>query len=38
MIGTAGSFLGPWGPGEYEWRVYLDGAVVARGTFRYSEG
>lgn len=38
VIGTAGDFLGQWGPGEYEWRVYVEGAVVARGTFRYSEG
>lgn len=38
VIGTAGDFLGPWGPGEFEWRVYVDGAVIARGTFRYSEG
>jgi hypothetical protein len=38
VIGTAGSFLGPWGPGEFEWRVYLNGSVVARGTFRYAEG
>jgi hypothetical protein len=38
VVGTAGDFLGPWGPGEFEWRVYVNGAVVARGTFRYSEG
>jgi hypothetical protein len=38
VIGTAGDFLGAWGPGEFEWRVYVNGAVVARGTFRYSEG
>jgi hypothetical protein len=38
VIGTAGDFLGQWGPGEFEWRVYVDGSVVARGTFRYSEG
>ena len=38
VIGTAGDFLGQWGPGEFEWRVYVNGEVVARGTFRYSEG
>ena len=27
-----------WGPGEFEWRVYVDGTVAARGRFRYSEG
>ena len=26
------------GPGEFEWRVYVDGTVAARGRFRYSEG
>ena len=38
VVGTAGDFLGPWGPGEFEWRVYVDDEVVARGRFRYSEG
>jgi hypothetical protein len=38
VVGTAGDFLGPWGPGEFEWRVYVDGEVAARGRFRYSEG
>jgi hypothetical protein len=38
VVGTAGDFLGPWDPGRFEWRVYLDGTLVARGTFRYSEG
>jgi hypothetical protein len=38
VIGSAGQFLGPWGPGEYEWRVYVNGEVVARGTFGYAEG
>ena len=38
VIGSAGEFLGPWGPGEFEWRVYVDGQIVARGTFRYAEG
>jgi hypothetical protein len=38
VISTAGQFLGPWGPGEFEWRVYVNGEVVARGTFRYAEG
>ena len=38
VIDTAGNFLGQWGPGEFEWRVYIDGEVVARGRFRYSEG
>ena len=38
VVGTAGDFLGQWGPGEFEWRVYVDGTVAARGRFRYSEG
>jgi hypothetical protein len=38
VIGTAGDFLSAWGPGQFEWRAYLDGELVARGTFRYSEG
>jgi hypothetical protein len=38
VIGTAGDFLSAWGPGRFEWRVYLDGTLVARGRFRYSEG
>lgn len=38
VIGTAGDFLGAWGPGEFEWRVYISGELAARGTFRYSEG
>jgi hypothetical protein len=38
VVGTAGDFLGQWGPGRFEWRVYVDGTVVARGRFRYSEG
>lgn len=38
VIGTARDFLGPWGPGEFEWRVYVNGEVIARGTFRFAEG
>jgi hypothetical protein len=38
VVGTAGDFLGQWGPGQFEWRVYADGSIVARGRFRYSEG
>jgi len=38
VVGTAGDFLGQWGPGDFEWRVYVDGSVAARGRFRYSEG
>jgi hypothetical protein len=38
VIGTAGDFLGQWGPGEYEWRVYINGELAARGAFRFSEG
>jgi hypothetical protein len=38
VIGTAGEFFGQYGPGEFEWRVYVDGTVAARGRFRYSEG
>jgi hypothetical protein len=38
VVGTAGDFLGAWGPGEFEWRTYVNGSLVARGRFRYSEG
>jgi len=38
VVGIAGDFLGQWGPGEFEWRVYVDGSLAARGRFRYSEG
>jgi hypothetical protein len=38
VVGTAGDFLSAWGPGRFEWRVYVDGTLVARGRFRYSEG
>jgi hypothetical protein len=38
VIGTAGDFLGQWGPGEFEWRVYINGELAARGAFRFSEG
>ena len=38
VVGTAGDFLSAWGPGRFEWRVYLDGSLVAQGRFRYSEG
>ena len=38
VIGTAGDFLGQWGPGEFQWRVYVGGEMVARGTFRFAEG
>ena len=38
VIGTAGEFLSQWGPGEFEWRVYISGELAARGQFRYSEG
>jgi hypothetical protein len=38
VIGTARDFLGQWGPGEFEWRVYVDGELAARGRFNYSEG
>jgi hypothetical protein len=38
VVGTAGDFLGQWGPGEFEWRVYVNGAIVARAGFRFAEG
>ncbi len=38
VIGTAGDFLGQWGPGTFEWRVYVDDTLVARGTFNFTEG
>ena len=38
VIGQAQIFVSAWGPGEYEWRVYVGEEVVARGPFRLSEG
>lgn len=38
VIGTAGDFLGQWGPGAFEWRVYVDDTLVARGRFSFTEG
>jgi len=38
VIGTAGDFLGQWGPGTFEWRVYVDDTLIARGTFNFTEG
>jgi hypothetical protein len=38
VIGSAQIFIGAWGPGEYEWRVYVGEEAVARGTFRLAEG
>ena len=38
VVGTAGDFLGQWGPGEFEWRVYAGGELIARGPFRFAEG
>jgi hypothetical protein len=38
VVGTAGDFLDQWDPGRFEWRVYLDGSLIASGRFRYSEG
>jgi hypothetical protein len=38
VIGQAQIFISAWGPGEYEWRVYVGDEVVARGPFRLAEG
>jgi hypothetical protein len=38
VIGSAQIFISSWGPAEYEWRVYVGDEVVARTTFRLSEG
>ena len=38
VIGTAGDFVGPWGPGDFIWRVYVGETLVAEGPFRYAEG
>lgn len=38
VIGQADPFIGAWGTGEYEWRVYVGDEVVARTTFRLAEG
>jgi len=38
VVGSAGGFIDDWGPGQYTWRVYLDGELVARKRFRLAEG
>ena len=38
VIGQAGTFITAWGPGEYEWRVYVEDEIVARGRFRLADG
>ncbi len=38
VIGSAQIFVSAWGPGEYEWRVYVGEELVARGPFRLTEG
>jgi hypothetical protein len=38
VIGSAQIFVSAWGPGEYEWRVYVGEEVVARGPFRLADG
>lgn len=38
VIGQANAFIGAWGPGEYEWRVYVGEELIARGGFRLAEG
>lgn len=38
VIGPAANFVTAWGPGEYEWRVYVADEVVARERFRLTEG
>ena len=38
VIGPAANFVTAWGPGEYEWRVYVGDEVVARERFRLTEG
>ena len=38
VIGPASNFVSAWGPGEYEWRVYVGDEVVARQRFRLAEG
>ena len=38
VIGPASNFVTAWGPGEYEWRVYVEDEIVARERFRLAEG
>jgi hypothetical protein len=38
VIGQAGTFITAWGPGEYEWRVYVEDEIIARGRFQLAEG
>jgi hypothetical protein len=38
VIGSAQIFVSAWGPGEYEWRVYVGDEIVARTVFRLSDG
>lgn len=37
VIDPAANLFARWGPGEYEWQVYVGDEVVARGTLRYGE-
>lgn len=37
VIDPASNLFAQWGPGEYEWQVYVGDEVVARGSFRYGE-
>jgi len=38
VIGQASAFIEAWGPGEYEWRVYVADELVAEERFRLAEG
>lgn len=37
-LGSAGQFVGDWGPGEYVWRIYVGEELVAEAPFRLAEG
>ncbi len=38
VIGPAANFIVEWGPGEYEWHVYVGDDLVASRPFRLSDG
>jgi hypothetical protein len=38
VIGQVDSFIAAWGPGRYEWRVYVGDELIARARFRFAEG
>lgn len=38
VLGEASTFIAEWGSGQFQWRTYVNGELVARKGFRFSEG